>query len=363
MIYLTGFTLAFAFIRLLVSLINNLTETHLPCSEKIPDKKVSVLIPARNEEANIGYILEDLKNQSYKNIEVIVFNDQSEDRTGYVVAEYVNSDNRFRLINSDCLPEGWYGKNYACHSLAGAATGEYLLFLDADVRAGKSLISDSINMAEDNKTGLISIFPGQKIISFGEAVTVPNMNFILLSLLPLILVRKSAYPSLSAANGQFMLFEAKTYREIMPHKKMKMEKVEDIEIARFFKRQSIPVACLLGDERIECRMYRGFSDSVNGFSKNVVSFFGNSFLLALMFWIVTTFGFLLVLNYMPLSVFIIYIAVELLIRILISVASRQSVMKNILCSVPLQLSLGLFIYKAFKNKYFGNYEWKGRKIN
>lgn len=354
---------AFAIIRLIVALVNNVTGTHLPFKGISSEKKVSVLIPARNEEDNIGNILNDLRSQSYNNIEVIIFNDQSGDRTEDIVREYTDTDSRFRLISSDHLPEGWYGKNHACHFLADSAAGDYFLFLDADVRIAGSLIADSVSLAEDKKTGLISIFPEQTIVTTGEAITVPNMNFILLSLLPLVLTEKSSYPSLAAANGQFMFFDAGIYMKMKPHEKMKMEKVEDIGIARYFKRNGIRVSCLLGDDRIRCRMYKGFSDAVNGFSKNVVSFFGDSFLLAIMFWLATSFGFLAVLKYMTLTAFLIYIAAEVLVRILISSVSRQHIMKNLLYLLPLQLSMGIFIYKAFTNKYFGHFEWKGRKLH
>jgi len=82
---------------------------------------------------------------------------------------------------------------------------------------------------------LISIFPKQVIISPGERITVPNMNYILLSLLPLIFVKKLKYPSMAAANGQFMFFRAEDYHSIEPHRLMKKDKVEDISTARYLK--------------------------------------------------------------------------------------------------------------------------------
>ena len=122
-----------------VALTNLMVERNLPESENSSEELVSVLIPARNEENNIGNILTDLINQDHRNIEVIVFNDQSEDRTAEIVREFARIDNRIRLIESDGLPEGWLGKNYACHKLSQSATGKYLLFLDADVRVGNKL--------------------------------------------------------------------------------------------------------------------------------------------------------------------------------------------------------------------------------
>jgi chlorobactene glucosyltransferase len=198
--------------------------------------------------------------------------------------------------------------------------------------------------------------------SWGEYVTVPNMNYILLSLLPLILVRKSGFPSLAAANGQFMLFNAATYKAMQPHEKMKASKVEDIETAKYFKQNKIKVACLAGNQSIRCKMYEGFSEAVNGFSKNVIMFFGNSFLWAILFWTITSLGFIFVIMSLSIKLACIYFLFLILTRISVSVASKQNIFINLLLAFPQQLIMGLFIYKAIINQSKKAFEWKGRKI-
>ena len=363
MVYIAYIILVFTVIQLLVALANLCFETNLPKTDYVPGDLVSVLIPARNEEKNIGTLLDDLINQEYRNIEVMVFNDQSDDRTAEIVTEYTIRDKRISLFNSGGLPEGWLGKNFACHSLSAKANGKYMLFLDADVRIGNNLIGRAVFFALKHELGLISIFPKQIIITPGERITVPVMNYILVSLLPLVLVRKLKYPSLSAANGQFMFFDKERYRTIGPHEMVKTDKVEDISIARIYKENGIKTACLLGDNSITCRMYKGFSDAVEGFSKNVIAFFGNSFILAVLFWFVTTFGFLFVFFSFSSVVLLSYIIIYMLTRIIISAASRQSIFFNLLFIVPLQASMGLFIYRAFINKNFKKFQWKGRNID
>ncbi len=111
--------LVFTIIQLLVSLANLIFETNLPKTEDVSNALVSILIPARNEEKNIGILLNDLLNQDYNNIEIVVFNDQSEDKTAEIVTEYTIRDTRISMISSTGLPEGWLGKNFACNSLAG----------------------------------------------------------------------------------------------------------------------------------------------------------------------------------------------------------------------------------------------------
>lgn len=362
MVYAGYFICLFTFIQLIVVIVNFLLKQRLQKSKIQYSDLVSVLIPARNEEKNIGLLLDNLLNQSYNNIEIIVFNDMSTDNTAGVVLEKSISDKRIRIINSRVLPAGWLGKNYACHKLSVCARGKYLLFLDADVNIYNCCINNTIYMAEKYNLGLLSIFPKQKMVSLGERITVPVMNYILLSLLPLILVRITRYKSLSAANGQFMFFNSETYRKTIPHFKMKNKKVEDIEIARYFKSIGIKIACLTGDESITCRMYNCFKQAVNGFSKNVVMFFGNSFITAVIFWIVSTFGVMMVIFGLSFGFLYSYIIIILIIRILISIISKQNILVNIFLIIPQQIALGLFIYKAMISKQKNQYQWKNRNI-
>ena len=362
MIILAYIIIGFTAIQLLVALMNLLPGTTLPRSGVLSGELVSVLIPVRNEENNIGNILQDLLIQDYKDIEIIVFDDQSDDRTGEVVRGLSAADNRIKLITSEGLPDGWLGKNHACHSLSKYAKGNYLLFLDADVRIRNNTIGKAISFAKKHGLSLISIFPKQIIKTTGEKMTVPNMNYILLSLLPLILVRKSKFTSLSAANGQFMFFRTDVYNRLQPHWLMKDNKVEDISISRYLKENDHKIACLVGDDNINCRMYTGYLDALQGFSKNVIAFFGNSFLLALLFWLVTSFGFLPVLFILPWKIFLAYLTMYLLTRIFISIASHQNIINHLMYIVNLQLSMGIFILKAFINKHFRKFQWKGRSI-
>ncbi len=353
--------IVFTLIQMLVSLANLLTGGIRQRDDKTRDDHVSVLIPARNEEINIRNILDDLRQQDYRNIEILVYDDQSEDATAEAVLEMQKNDRRISLITSEGLPQGWLGKNHACHILAGRAAGRYLLFLDADVRIGKKLIGQMLAFSGRHAISLVSIFPKQIIVTAGEWITVPVMNFILLSLLPLILVRKARQASLSAANGQFMLFSTVDYRKTEPHRLMKKIRAEDIAIAQYYKSQGLKVACLAGNEEIRCRMYSGFRDAVNGFSKNVTAFFGNSFILAISFWLVTSLGFIPVMLAFPGHILFFYLAMVVVTRIFISLASRQNILLNLLFMIPLQASLGIIIYKAFLNNYFRTFEWKGRK--
>ncbi len=363
MIVLAWLIMIFTFLQFLVALANLLFLQRFPKTTKASNPLVSILIPARNEEKNIGNLLNALQNQPCKNIEMIIFNDQSVDNTASIIIGFAENDRRIKLIESSGLPEGWLGKNHACHSLAKHARGSFLLFLDADVSISGNIIQQTVAFAEKYQLGLLSIFPMQIMKTLGEKITVPNMNYILLSLLPLILVRKTQFPSVAAANGQFMLFHADTYHKFQPHEKMKNSKVEDIEIARWFKQNKIKVGCVAGNKLISCRMYNGFSEAIRGFSKNVTMFFGNSFALASLFWLITSFGFILIFAMFSTSVFLLYVLLIIITRVLISTASNQKIIGNLLLIIPQQITLVLFIYQAFINKIKKQHVWKGRNIS
>ena len=322
---------------------------------------VSILIPARNEEKNIGHTLNSLLKQEYSNIEINVFDDQSNDRTKDIVVEFSKIDKRIRLIESQGLPPNWLGKNFACHILSNYANGEYFLFIDADVTIEKNLIQKLIGLYEKYKPGLISIFPHQKMLKLSEKITVPIIYFILLSLLPLFFVKNSKFSSLSAANGQLMFFPAKIYKEFNLHELFRNSPVEDIDIARFLKKNRIRVICLTGIREVSCRMYESLMDAINGFSKNIIKILGNNSILAILFWLITTFGFIPSLLFDS-RVFLLLLVEFILIRILISITSNQNVFENLILSPIQQLVLGFIILKAINNKIFKRQIWKGRNI-
>ena len=354
--------IAFTVIQLIVSFVNFLFRQKLGKISK-SNKLISVLIPARNEEQNISKLITDLLFQDYANIEILVFDDQSTDRTAEIVKAHTKNHDNVHLITSQGLPNGWLGKNYACHSLSQRAKGDNLLFLDADVRIKNNVIGQTLYFAEKYKLSLVSVFPKQIMDNNGEYATVPIMNYILLTLLPLILVRKVGLPSLAAANGQYMFFDAEEYKKILPHETMKSERVEDIKIARHYKQKKLKIACIANETDIKCRMYGSYKESLNGFSKNVTTFFGNSFILAILFWLITTLGFIPILITYNSTGLALYLLTILIIHSLVSITSHQSVAKNLTYLPIQQLSLGLIIAKSIYNQIKKQYIWKGRNVH
>ncbi|HAN79289.1 MAG TPA: glycosyl transferase family 2 [Bacteroidales bacterium] len=360
MIYAGYIVLALAgyrFFTVLLNLFFRQATPKVPIDENVP---VSVLIPARNEAENIGLLLNDLQNIGYKNLEILVLNDDSTDSTGEIIDSFAQKDARIKQLYSNKLPNQWLGKNFACNTLAQEAKGKYFLFIDADVRLKHSAVEDALAHVIKHKLVLLSVFPQQIMRTRGEKITVPIMHTILLSLLPLIFVRISPFSSHSAANGQFMFFNAEVYRKMNPHQKFKSNAVEDILTAQYFKRNKLKIACITGNKNIECRMYKGYSEAVHGFAKNVLMFFGNSAVVAILFFLLTTFGFMLLIPTPKLLLSYLFLIIST--RILVSVVAKQSVSENLKYMFLQQLSLGYFIYHAILKRLNKTYEWKGRKI-
>ncbi|MDZ7776937.1 MAG: glycosyltransferase [Bacteroidales bacterium] len=361
--YVAWLIIIFAFFRLATALVNRVAQTHLPEPDEVAGEKLSLLIPARNEEENIGYLLEDIYRQDYKNYEVWVYDDASDDRTPNIARDYVAKDTRFHYLKGEEVPAGWLGKNHACYQLSKKASGDFLLFLDADVRIGQGLPARSISYVKRHQLQLLSIFPMQEMRSPGEKMTVPLMNWILTSLLPLPLIRLSSRPSLAAANGQFMLFDNDSYQKNQWHKAVRQERVEDIAIMKKIKKSSQKGQTLLGDMSIRCRMYRNFGESVKGFARNVDAYFGNSYVLTILFGMVTTFGFIAVACGLGYAFMAGYLVVALAVKGLTAAAGKQTVILNMVL-MPLQLfAFWIIVAKSLKDSLNKSHQWKGRDVS
>ena len=323
---------------------------------------ISVLIPARNEGRNIGSLLEGLINQDYPNCEILVYDDLSTDNTPEVVAGYMKKTGSVRLLKGASLPQGWLGKNNACHRLALEAKGDYLLFIDADVKVEPPLVSNALGHMKKYDLDLLSIFPRQIMKSVGEKIVVPLMNIILVGLLPLILTRISKWTSFSAANGQFMLFRAPVYRMHQFHKKLREVIVEDIEIFRLMKKKSLRTHTLLSNGDISCRMYGSWRESVAGLSRSLIGFFGGNPFLTLLYTLITTLGFIPVILYLPLYHTVLFFIMGSLHISVISMLSRQPVHINLLFTPLRQISLSVMTGYALFSRTSKRLIWKGRNI-
>lgn len=350
-------------LRTLVVHVNRFSGIWIPDDKKEQDAIVSVLIPVRNEAQNLPRLLEKLKEITYPHLEIIICDDHSDDATPEILAEQATKIPFFQYFRGNELLSGWGGKNYACYQLAQRARGDFFLFIDADVILQSDAIQHAVSLAVKKKTALLSVFPQQLIQSKGEWLSVPLMNRILLSFLPLVLVSWKRFPSISAANGQFMLFRAEDYRREQWHEKVKNQTVEDIQIARLIKKKGLNLSVKLGNGDVYCRMYRSQEEAVSGFSRNIHQYFGGSRLWLSIFVMISWIRIpLLFLSGLP-TLAVIALFISLITNYHISVMSRQSVYTNLLYFLPQQLVLTEIWHKNLKLYFQGSGEWKGRKVN
>jgi glycosyltransferase involved in cell wall biosynthesis len=360
---LAYFILSFLALRMFISLVNLLSGLHLPDEKPNEFSKVSLLIPARNEEAVIGQMLILLQKLDYPDFEIIVCNDHSSDNTEEILNWFAGDDKRIQWFLGDKLPDDWLGKNFACHQLAQRATGKYLIFLDADVELNSDAVAKAVSYFQEKKLSLLSVFPQQKMLTFSERVVVPVMNWILQSLLPIILVRNTKKSSLSAANGQFMMFEGAGYRNYEWHSKVRNQNVEDIRLARMVKAEGLKMAVLLGNNDIFCRMYRHLDEAVLGFSRNIHEYFGGQRIVMFGFWFIICFGPFIVFISLGWEFFILFVLLVVVNRLVVSVAGRQNCLESVLLH-PLQMVgfTAIVFYNIFR-RIKKVTTWKGRKIN
>lgn len=359
LIYLIFF---FLILRFTVTLFNFISNPKLTSSARQYDDFVSILIPARDEEPDILNLLRSISDQDYKFFEVIVLDDNSTDNTLQVCRDYAQKDKRFKVLAGGILPKGWLGKNYACYQLAGAAKGKYLIFLDADEIISDGLLNNTVHRMKIQRLSLLSLFTNQIMLTWSERLVVPLMHFVLLNLLPLRLVRLSKNPTFSAASGQFMMFNAEHYRENQWHEQVKDRVVEDIEIMKLVKGFGYRGEALLANGYIYCRMYKNFNEAINGFSKNFLAGFNNNVFGLFLYLMLVVLGPIAIAWSLSIELVLFALSLIVLSRVMISLASGQSVWQNILLH-PFQLLCMVFIsVLSVKKHYTKTILWKGRKI-
>jgi chlorobactene glucosyltransferase len=345
-----------------IVLINFLTAPRIKnIAQNLNEKPlVSILVPARNEEKNIGKLLESLTQQSYKNYEIIILDDNSTDKTYDVAAEFAKSNSKIKAIKGKELPKGWLGKNWACLQLSDLANGKMLLFVDADVQLNQHVLSYTLWIIKTFDLGMLSVFPSQKITSFGELLTVPLMNWLLLTFLPLKSVYDSNSVSFTAANGQFILIKKDVYINIGTHSTFKNKVVEDMEIARAVKDRKEKIITCVGNNNVTTEMYNDFNSAFNGFSKNFFPAFNISritfIILISIFALLFLFPlFLIFWN----SIFLLVFTIILFERFIVSVISKENPFYNIfLHPVQMIIMYLIGINSVSKKKKV----WKGRII-
>jgi glycosyltransferase involved in cell wall biosynthesis len=249
-------------------------------SRRVTPRAVSVLIPARDEEANIAACLDGALRQTDSVGEVLVYDDHSTDRTAQIVREAAARDARVRLLEARPLPSGWCGKTFACAQLANAASGDWLLFIDADARLADSAANALVTTAIERKITFLSAWPGLVMMTFWERALMPLLNYVVFTLFPAPLSLKRDDRSLGLAHGACILAHRETYLRTGGHVMVRDEIFEDTQLAKRWRASGERGLCLDGQAFVWVRMYASLDEIWRGFQKN----FYPAFRRPLSFW-------------------------------------------------------------------------------
>ncbi|HAX48091.1 MAG TPA: glycosyltransferase [Ignavibacteria bacterium] len=345
---------------------------------KISDDKlpfVSVLIPARNEEHNIAQIVNSLLVQDYPSYEVIVLNDNSDDRTGEILLEIQGSHPELKILNGKPLETGWTGKCFACKQLYDASTGDYILFTDADTLHNPNSLRDSVTIALSRNADMVTLFPKMRMVGFAEKLIMPMLWFTVMLLLPFYFVDKKGFLKFSIGIGPFMLFKRSAYKAIGGHDSVKNAIVEDVWLARKIKEHGMQLIVEDGQHMLSVRMYRNFKEIWNGFSKNIfagfefssIALFSVNLLYILLFFIPFLLFFIQLSLQFSLNLTLILTGIQVLIlyftRAIISARFKLGFISTLLHPIG-ALSVPLIALNSWRwIKAGSGAKWKGRVYN
>jgi chlorobactene glucosyltransferase len=231
---------------------------------------VSLVIPARNEARNIARCVESALAAEYPRLEIIVVDDHSTDGTGEIVRAIAERDDRLTVVVPDALPEGWFGKQWACSAGYAAARGDVIGFLDADTWQAPDLVPRVVNAMRSRGSDMLTVAGDQEMGTFWERLLQPQMFAILLGRYGgTEVVNESRSAADKIANGQCLFVRRDAYDAIGGHASVRDKVAEDLALAQRFFTLGHRTTMVLGREQLSTRMYTSRAELVAGWGKNI----------------------------------------------------------------------------------------------
>ena len=257
-------------LALALVIFNSLTIRVIKNSPTKASGSVSVLIPMRNEEANVkGCLSSVLAQKGLDTLEVIAIDDGSTDNTSNEVKAFPIVE----LISGEKLPDKWLGKLWACQQLAEKSSGDYLVFVDADVRLSDYAVANSISKM--GNWDFISPYPRQLTAGFVQKIFQPLLQWSWLSSVPLLIAQKYSIKSMAVANGQFLIIKRDAYFKSGAHAGIKTEVLDDLMLARNLLKQGYKGGVAEASNIATCHMYKNKMELFKGYQKSLWKAFGS----------------------------------------------------------------------------------------
>jgi|KBSSwiStaDraftv2_1062776.scaffolds.fasta_scaffold05594_7 glycosyltransferase involved in cell wall biosynthesis len=243
-----------------------------------PWPRVSIVVPARNEERGIEAGVRSHLAQEYPGPppEVVVVDDRSTDATRRILERVARTEPRLRAVSGAEPPAGWLGKPHALHQGAAAASGDLLLFADADVVYAPEALAEAVRLLEAERLDFLSLFPALEMHGFWENVLMPNIPISFFFGLG-FLANSDRHRWMAAGGGAGNLVRRSAYASAGGHAAIRDSVIDDIRLAMAVKRAGFRCRIAQADDHVRVRMYRGFREVWNGFTKNVAFVFGGAF--------------------------------------------------------------------------------------
>ena len=231
---------------------------------------VSVVVPARNEAHNIERCIRSVLASDYPRLEVIAVDDHSTDATGAILRGIAREDARLRVVVPPPLPDGWFGKQWACSTGAAACSGDVIAFFDADTWQSADLIPRCVNAMRERDADLLTVGGSQELGSFWEKVLQPQVfTMILLQFGGTEAVNDSRHATRKIANGQCIFVRRGPYEALGGHGAVRDKVAEDLALAQLYFRQGRRTVLILGLDQLYTRMYTSLRELIEGWGKNI----------------------------------------------------------------------------------------------
>jgi len=241
-------------------------------SSRLPTNppRVTVIVPARNESRNIAACLQSILDSSYPQLEVIAVNDHSTDDTAKIARSIAAADPRLIVLDNPDLPADWFGKQWACQTGANAASGEILVFMDADARAAPDLLVRSVNGMLRTQADFYSVLGRQEMVTFWERLLQMQVFTVLVTRFGgTEIVNRSRKASAKIANGQYLMVRRATYDEFGGHGLVRGYVAEDLMLAQRYFELGKKTVLVEGLDQLSTRMYTSLHELMGGWRKNL----------------------------------------------------------------------------------------------